>query len=49
MFKNHPNKPSLKLILLPILKEGMNTSNDLSGTYEYMKKHIEPLAVETNI
>ena len=31
MFRNHPNKHSIKFIVLPIAKEGMHLCNDMMG------------------
>jgi len=34
MFKNHPNKENIEFIVLPIVREVLETSNDLSVDIE---------------
>lgn len=36
MFADHPNKEKIKFILTPIIKEGLNASNDLTHSVEYL-------------
>ncbi|CDW90334.1 UNKNOWN [Stylonychia lemnae] len=49
IFKNHPNKDKIKFIVIPLVKEGLNTGNDKCGTYERMRKIIDPLVTEHNL
>ena len=47
MFKNHPNKSSIKFIVLPILREAFHTSCDLSiDVFELMKMYGDPEKVQ---
>ncbi|CDW74880.1 UNKNOWN [Stylonychia lemnae] len=36
MFAEHPNKNKIHFVLAPIIKEGLNCSNDLSHSIEYL-------------
>jgi hypothetical protein len=36
MFKNHPNLPNIKFIVLPILREVLETSNDIAWSINDM-------------
>jgi len=40
MFKNHPTKKNIKFIVLPIVREVLETSNDIaSDIYEIIEKY----------
>ena len=36
MFATHPNKSKIKFLLIPIIKEGLYASNDLTNSSEYL-------------
>eukprot|EP00347_Sterkiella_histriomuscorum_P017057 403350827 len=36
MFATHPNRHKIKFIIAPIIKEGLNVSNDLTHSLEYL-------------
>ena len=46
IFKNHPNKSQIRFIVLPLVKEGINTGYDYCLSVEHMRTIIEPLAEE---
>lgn len=36
MFKNHPNKENITLVVAPIMREIMHTSNDIPADYDFV-------------
>ena len=49
IFKNHPNKDKIKFIVLPSVKEGLNLCNDKQGTYQRLRRIIDPILLEHNL
>eukprot|EP00347_Sterkiella_histriomuscorum_P004858 403358816 len=49
IFKNHPDKEDIKFLVIPLVKEGLNCSNDKCGTYERMRSILDPLIKETGV
>ena len=49
IFKNHPNKQNIKFLVIPMVKEGLNCSNDKCGTYERLRSIVDPLIKETGV
>ncbi len=49
VFKTHPRKREIKFVICPILKEGMNLCNDFCGTYERLRKYLDPLLKEHDL
>ena len=47
--KSHPNKKDIIFVVCPILKEGLNLCNDFCGTYERLRRHIDPLLKESGL
>jgi hypothetical protein len=46
IFKNHPNKAKIKFIVVPSAKEGLHLCNDKQGTYQRLRRIIDPLLKE---
>jgi hypothetical protein len=46
IFKTHPNKAQLRFVVVPLVKEGLNTGNDKCGTLQRMRKIVDPLIAE---
>ena len=42
MFKSHPNKGSLKVIVLPIVREVLETSNDIALDFDELIRKYAP-------
>jgi len=36
MFKNHPNKENITLVVAPIMREIMHTANDIPADYDFV-------------
>ncbi len=43
IFKSHPNKSGIRFVVLPNIKEGLNLCNDKQGTYQRLRRIIDPL------
>lgn len=42
LFKNHPNKKSIRFVVLPIIREVLETSNDIALDIEHIVEKYSP-------
>jgi broad specificity phosphatase PhoE len=42
LFKNYPNKEKLTFVVVPHMKEGLNTSNDMCTSNQILRSTIDP-------
>ena len=46
MFKEHPNKKAIKFVVIPTIKEVLESTYDAMGSYDRLRETIDPLLRE---